>query len=78
MHKCKEVTELREKLNIKFIFNAAYSPDYNPAEGAISVVKGLVKKWRLQAIVNETEADIEQMIKEAALKLKNEGVNNMI
>ena len=34
-------------LRIRPIYNASYSPDFNPIEGVFSIVKSKIKKWRL-------------------------------
>ena len=41
-----------EELRIKPIFNSSYSPNFNPVEGAIGVVKSGIKKKRLNNIMN--------------------------
>ena len=50
VHRSNDAKTLMDELGIKYIFNAAYSPNYNPIEGVISVGKGKVKKVRLRAL----------------------------
>jgi hypothetical protein len=52
---------LRE-LDIRWIFNAAYSPNFNPIEGVISVGKGAIKKKRLNALARNEAINMEEVI----------------
>ena len=45
------------------IFNAPYSPDYNPIESAIGLAKAFVKRWRWKNLGNGKEMDDEELIK---------------
>lgn len=47
-----------EELEIINILNAPYSPNYNPAEGAIAICKRQIKKERLRALALNKEKDI--------------------
>ena len=54
-----------EKLGMKCIFNASYSPDFNPIEGVFSVTKNYVKRERLKAIILKKRINLEQLITES-------------
>ena len=53
VHKSKDVTELMDKLGIKYLYNVPYAPDCNPTESCISVVKNHYKRQKLNFLVNE-------------------------
>ena len=44
VHRTKTVREEAEKLQIRLIFNASYSPDYNAVEGVIGLAKDYIKR----------------------------------
>lgn len=51
VHKAKPVVEVMEKLNIEPIWNAVYSPQFNPIEMSFSKLKLLYKKDRLERLI---------------------------
>ena len=64
VHRSKRIQDAMEELGVEWIYNAGYSPDYNPAERAIGLVKGHVKKRRLKAIIRDEKPDIRDLIVE--------------
>ena len=44
VHRTKTVREEAEKLQIRLILNASYSPDYNAVEGVIGLAKDHIKR----------------------------------
>jgi hypothetical protein len=52
------------------IFNAAYSPNFQPVEGAISVVKRHIKKARFRALALNIQADVDKIIMESSKKVE--------
>jgi hypothetical protein len=52
------------------IFNAAYSPNFNPCEGAISVCKNWIKKARLRAVALNQDEDVEKIVMESSKKVE--------
>lgn len=48
------------KLKMEWVYNASYSPNYNPIEGVISVAKSSIKKKRLRALVLNEKIDMER------------------
>jgi transposase len=70
VHWSKETKKAQAELDIVTIFNAAYSPNFNPCEGAISVCKNSIKKARLRALALNLDADVEQIIKDSAKKIE--------
>jgi transposase len=53
VHRSKDVKPWYEKLNIKPVFNVAYSPEYNPIEAIFSKVKAVYNHKRLNNLVNK-------------------------
>ena len=78
VHRSPKITKLAKVLGIEIVYNAAYSPDYNPIERVFGLVKADIKKARLKAIINETQPDDRVIINEAFAKIKKETVSNFI
>lgn len=62
VHKSKDVREQYSRLKFEAIFNAAYSPNFNPIEGVIGVAKREIKKERLRALALNSAIDLEAVI----------------
>ena len=78
VHWSKETKKAQALLDIVTIFNSAYSPNFNPCEGAISVCKRQIKKARLRALALNLDADVEQIIKDSAKKIEKQVCVNFI
>jgi transposase len=50
VHRSYRVFDVCEELGIIRIFNASYSPNYNPIEGVIGMVKNELKRQRTHEI----------------------------
>ena len=53
VHRSLVVQRKMEELGMRCIFNAAYSPDYNPIEGVFSVAKRKIKQERLKDVMSK-------------------------
>ena len=62
VHKSKVYREKMDDLDIGYIFNVPYSPDYNPIETCFYKVKNAFKKLRMDMMVNNKKVDIETLI----------------
>ena len=60
------------------IRNAAYSPNYNPDEGAISVCKLKIKRERLRAVVLGNEIDLNEVIEKSFMEIEKKVCVNFI
>ena len=78
VHHCKEVKPVYEELMIKVRENVAYSPNYNPAEGAISVCKLSIKRERFRASVLNKPIDVESEIEKSFMKIEKKVCVNFI
>ena len=58
VHRSAEIKERMDELGFGYIFNAAYSPEFNPIETVFSLAKSYIKKERLKSIANEEEIDL--------------------
>ena len=67
VHKQKEVRELMAKLDIRPIYNVAYSPEFNPIEAVFSKVKRQFSCQRLHNLVTKIGFNMDTEI-EAAFK----------
>ena len=59
-----------EKLQIRLIYNASYSPDYNAVEGVIGLAKDHIKRQRWLSVANQTSCEDDKLIKEAFKRIK--------
>jgi capsule polysaccharide modification protein KpsS len=69
--------KMRE-LDIKWMFNASYSPDFNCVEGAIGLTKTLIKRERLRALALNQPIDLDKVIKSSFMSLKKSICLNFI
>ena len=52
-------------LDIELIYNAPYSPEYNPIENVFSKVKNIYKNRKLQALVRDEQWEMKVEIEYA-------------
>ena len=78
VHRCRQVQSVMRDLKFEWIFNASYSPDYNPIEGVFAIVKNYIKRKRLEAIINGKKMRLEGLIKEAFERVSKESCVNLI
>ena len=74
VHKCKNVRLEMEKLRIQPVYNAIYSPQFNPIEMAFSKVKAAYKKEKLNRLVHGKSLPMDSMIRTAFAKSTKENV----
>ena len=65
VHKCKTSKKEMTRLNIKWILNVPYSPEFNPIESVFSRVKFLFCNTRLNSLVNRIGFNFEITIEMA-------------
>ena len=78
VHTCKNVREEMERLDIKPVYNAVYSPQFNPIEMAFSKVKAAYKKDKLDRLVHGKNLPMDSMIRSAFAKLTKENVQHYV
>ena len=78
VHKAKPVVEAMEKLNIEPIWNAVYSPQFNPIEMSFSKLKLLYKKDRLERLTKKKPLPMDSMIRRAFSKVTKENISNYV
>ena len=61
-HTSNKSKETMRKLGIKYIFNIAYSPDYNPIESVFSKIKHKYRCLRAQRFVGLNHDNYETII----------------
>lgn len=62
VHKSGETRAAMAELNINYIFNVPYSPQFNPIERSFSVVKNHYKRARLNAMRNGNTFIVQRAI----------------
>ena len=66
VHRSNSVKDVMMELGFKQILNASYSPDFNPIEGAIGICKNIIKRKRLNQILNQEKQDLNLLIEQSA------------
>ena len=70
VHRSKKTLQLMDTLGLRYIFNAPYSPDYNPIEFVFSMLKSKYKKLRISSLVNGPRMTIRRMIDDSIAELE--------
>ena len=70
VHRTKAVREAAEQLQIPLIFNASYSPNFNPIEGVIGLAKSYIKQQRWANIQQNLHEDDRKLINDGFKKIK--------
>ena len=65
-------------MNIKPIYNLAYSPDLNPIESVFALVKRIFNRERLQKLANMEAFDSQLEVENAFYKINNSKIDNCI
>ena len=66
------------QLGFKYIFNAAYSPQFNPIEYIFAKIKLHYKKEKLRRITNGMDIDVKEMIKQSFKNITKKDCINCI
>ena len=77
-HTSQETRDVYNELGIKYVLNAGYSPTGNPIEAVFSAVKQYYMKAKLNNVLNETEYDKEELIRESFAKIGLQSIRNCI
>ena len=62
VHHNSSVIDTMDRLNFKYIFNAPYSPEFNPIEFIFAKVKRYFKVQKLNQILNKSHTKVEELI----------------
>ena len=73
-HKTEEVINTFDELNITYIFNATYAPDFQPIETVFAQVKLRYKADRLNLLANDEEIDETKLIRKAFKSVRKETI----
>ena len=65
-------------LGFEVVYNASYSPEYNPIETIFSIVKRKIKNERLRQFMKKEEEDLRTMTAKEFDKIKKETCVNLI
>ena len=72
VHRSYRVLDVCEELGIVRILNSSYSPNYNPIEGVIGIIKNELKRQRTNEIANGNKPDLHVMLESIAANVKKE------
>ena len=75
-HRSKRVGERAAELGIQLVFNAAYSPAYNPIELEFGPLKHYYKCERLRSMYDQKNNLQNQLVYAAIEKLNKQGIMN--
>ena len=67
-----------KRKKFKRVLNASYSPNFNPIEGVIGLLKTKIKKIKLRAIVHEDELDLEEEIIEKFYDINKKTIQKFV
>ena len=62
VHRSYRVLDVCEELGILRIFNSSYSPNQNPIEGVIGLVKNEIKRQRTHQIALGNKPDLHVLL----------------
>ena len=77
VHKANLVKETCDQHGIYRIFNAPYSPQYNPIEHYFGQLKRQYVKIKLEKIANQEEFDAKETVVEAMAKVNDETIKKI-
>ena len=77
-HSAANVAQQMQELNIEPIWNAVYSPQFNPIEMSFSKVKLHFKKDKLQRLVHKKALPLESMVRTAFTRVTRENICNYV
>ena len=72
VHRSYRVKDVCEELGIVRLFNSSYSPNFNPIEGVIGLIKNEVKRQRTHEIANERKPSLHVMLENIAANVEKE------
>ena len=78
VHHARTVKPVYEKFDVMSIYNAAYSPEFNPIEMCFSKIKHIFKKLRLQKLTGQHKMSHHEMIAQAQASLTLDHVQGCI
>ena len=77
-HRAHVVKDMAKELGVQIIWNVPYSPEYNPIEGAFSIVKNHFKRERLNAMLNDRIFSFQKGIQAAFKELTIPKIASMV
>ena len=78
VHRAPAIIQQMEELDIPYIFNVPYSPQFNPIEYCFSKIKGNYKRKKLNMLLNGEDLNPVQLIMDSVNKLKKSDIVNCI
>ena len=70
VHRSLRVKECCDDLGIIRVFNSSYSPNYNPIEGVIGVIKNELKRQRIDMIARGRRPNLYVMLENVAANVE--------
>ena len=72
VHRSLRVTDVMAELGIVRILNSSYSPNHNPIEGVIGVIKNELKRQRTHQIAHGNKPDLYLMLENIVANISKE------
>jgi transposase len=72
VHRSHRVQHVMDELGILRILNSSYSPNHNPIEGVIGVIKNELKRQRTHEIAHGNKPDLHQMLENIGANISKE------
>lgn len=76
VYQTDDAKQLYRQLNMDFVLNVSYSPQYNPIEAVFSVVKNQIRREKLNRQLNDKPLDMETLVKHEFSKVTRDLVAN--
>ena len=77
-HTSNKSKDAMRELGFRYIYNVAYSPDFNPIEFVFSKVKQKFRRLRAQKIVGTVQDSYETLIEKAIKTVRKQDIVNSI
>ena len=77
-HREKLTKQMMEEYEIKVILNVPYSPDLNPVESLISIVKNVIRRRRTANLIHGRYESNENLINRGLAELTKQKVQSCI
>ena len=78
VHRSYVVRSHLDQLNIPYVFNPPYSPDFNGIESVFWIMKNKLKRFRLKALVNGDKIDLREKVVDIFKEIDKDKIINCI
>ena len=77
-HTSKKSKTAMRQLAFRYIYNVAYSPDYNPIESVFSKIKKTFRRLRAQKLTGNIQDSHEALVQKAVKSVRKQEIVNCV